>query len=289
VTPRTQHITELRRDILEALDKYIFLTILQAFQVLPARGKGTEDTRVRALKRALHLLEDAGYVTHCPMYEEKRNTRSGFATRRFVYYMTRKGAEKLAAQRVKLTSAGIQIPKVPNYQRKPASLAHEAAITEFHISLEEAFQRHQYLKLHWFQKGIRKTTNPDAIFGIQDTRKPREKSTVWFFLEMEMSRAGNWKYGHDQKVRKLKRYEEYRRRGDVKRDWAFIADFRVIFHEETNGRMLNLLKKLEPLLPHRFIWLTSTELVREKGVLARVFYTPRDFKERSISILDLLI
>ncbi len=286
MNPRTQIITDLRREILEKLDTYIYLSTPQCYQVIPKRGEGRQETWERALRRALQLTEDAGFITHGPTYEEKKNKRSGFATRKWVYFLTREGAEALAELRSEITAGGIKVSPVPHYQRKPASLAHETAITEFHIALAEALSKTK-CKLHWIQKDTRKGTNPDAIFGIEDTTRARDKSTHWFFLEMELSRPGNWKEGESQKVRKLKHYDTYRRGGELRKDWPFIGDFRVIFHEETNERMTNLLKKLAGILPYRFIWITSKELIQERGILEKVFFTPRNYKERANSILDL--
>jgi hypothetical protein len=284
----TQVITDLRREILDKLDAYIYLTVAQCLRLIPKRGAGKYDTWEGSMKRALHLSEQAGLITHGQIYEERRNKRSGFATRRFVYFLTRPGAERLQQLRNVPTDHGITVPGVPHYQRRPASLAHEVTIVEFRIMLEEALREHPNLKLHWIQKDIRKGTNPDAIFGIENTAKPREKSTHWFFLEVELSRAGNWKGGESQKMRKAARYEEYRRTHEVTKDWPFIGDMRVIFHEETTERMLNVLRHFSLKLPYRFLWVTSKELLKDAGGLAPIFYTPKDYRQAACSFVQLV-
>jgi hypothetical protein len=284
--PQTQQITAQRKSILEALDEYVFLTTRQLYSVLPKQGTATQATWERGIRRAADLFEGAGFITHGPMYEERKNKRSGFATRLFVRFLTRKGAEKLAEFRTHVGAAGVRIPPVPHYQRKPASLAHEATISDLHISLKKGLTAP--LRLHWRQKEIRKGTNPDAIFGIEDALKPRDKSTYWFFVEIEKSRQGHWQNGQSQLVTKLQSYDRYRATGDVTKDWPYIRDFRVIVQVETSERMVNLLKKLSPVLPHRAIWITSRELVEDIGILGSVFYTPKDFKDGSHSLLDLL-
>lgn len=275
MNPRADRITDLRKEILHALDRYLFASRPQLYRIIEKRGEGKQETWERAVRRALDLLERAGYITHGAVYEDNRASRQQ-VIRRWVHYLTKKGAAAIAGG------------KPPHHERKPASLLHEEAVTEFHLELEQALKAHPSLKFHWLQRDIRKGTNPDAIFGIEDTTKPIDRSTHWFFLEIERCRAGNWKNGHDQKVRKLQRYTEYRTSGRLTRDWSFIGDFRVIFREETNERMMNLLRKLAPLLPYRFIWITSKELVREKGILERVFATPRDFRDSATLFLDLL-
>lgn len=275
MNPRARRVTELRREILEALDRFVFASRPQLYRILEKRGEGKRETWERAVRRALDLMERAGYITHGAVYEDNSASRQQ-VIRRWIHYLTKKGAAAIAAG------------KVPYYQRKPASLLHEEAITEFHMGLERALKSHPLLKLHWLQKDIRKDTNPDAIFGIENTTKPKAQSTYWFFLEIERCRPGNWKDGEDQKLRKLKRYAGYRRSGQLWVDWPFIGDFRVIFREETTERMMNLLKKLAGVLPHRFIWITSKDFLMEKGLLGNAFYAPSDFQERSNSILDLL-
>jgi hypothetical protein len=286
MNPRKQQITAQRKDILEALDEYIYLTTKQLYAVLPKQGKATQGTWERGIRRATDLFEQAGFITHGPMYQERKNKRSGFATRLFVRFLTRQGAEKLAELRTQVGPGGIHVPPVPHYQRKPASLAHEAEISELHIALKKALK--PPLKLHWLQKEIRKGTNPDAIFGIEDTSKPRDKSTYWFFVEIEKSRQGHWENGQSQLVTKLQSYDRYRMKGEVTKDWSYIRDFRVIVQVETSERMVNLLRKLSPILPHRSIWITSKELIEEKGILGSVFYTPKDFKDTSHSLTDLV-
>jgi hypothetical protein len=277
-TPRIYEVTELRQQILEALDKYVFASRPQLYRIIPKRGDGKQETWERALRRALDLMERAGQITHGPIYEDGAGSQRHII-RRWVHYLTRRGAEALAGSRAD--------SKVPYYQRKPVSLLHEEAISGFHLQLEEALKKFSALKLHWFQKDIKKGTSPDAIFGIEDTTKPRDKSTHWFFLEMEMSRAGNWKGAYDQKVRKAKHYYQYRNSRELTKDWSYIVDCRVIFHETTTERMHNLLHKFGKLLPCRFLWVTSKEEINAKGILDKVFYTPKDWKERSQSILDL--
>lgn len=293
-SPRTQIITDLRRDILEALDKYIYLSTPQTYRVIPKRGTGRQETWERALRRALQLSEDAGFITHGPTYEEKKNKRSGFATRKWVYFLTRDGAEKLAELRSSVTPGGIKVPPVPHYQRKPLSLEHETGVSERHISLAEAIRTQPNLVLHAICNDLKKLEFPqaDRIFGIENTAAPRYSSTNWFMYEKERSRPNAVRQTDDFGkqagiVRKLIAYDKARKERSASKHWSFIADFRVVMELETNERMMNLLKKLAGILPYRFLWITSKELIQEKGILEKVFYTPKDWKERSASFLDL--
>jgi len=285
---RTYSVSELRREIIEKLDTYIYLTLGQCLRVIDKRGVGKRETWERAMRRALRLTEQAGSITHGQVYEEGKNRRSGFATRRFVYYLTEQGAQQLAHLRTEATDAGIRVATAPHYQRRPVSLLHEIGITDFHITLAQAIRDVQHLRLHWIQRDTRRGTNPDAIFGIENTAMPRDRSTHWFFLEIELSRAGNWRNGESQKLRKAKRYDEYRRSHELTRDWTFIGDMRVIFHEETTERMVNVLKRFAPNLPYRFLWVTSKELITGKGVMSSVFYSPADYSDMSHSFAQLI-
>lgn len=259
MNPRTQIITKLRQEITDLLAEYYYLRTEHFYPLLDA----STDTRKRAIRRALQLMRKARLVTAEYIFKYKDHSRGGFPHTSFVYYLEGK--------------------------RSPFSLAHDIDITEFHLALTAALKLHPYLKLHWLQDDLRKTTNPDAIFGIQDTRKPKDKSTHWFFLEIEKSRQGHWKkHENSGLVQKLTRYDNYRGSRELKADYSYIGDFRVVVTMETPERTVNLLRKLSSLLPYRFIWITTPEAVKQKGALAGIYFTPKDFENKSYSFLDLL-
>lgn len=235
-------ITTARRTVLELLATYTYLRTEHFYELMGAQG----ETRRRAVRRILTHMRRQGYVTMQPLFNYREHVRGGYPHTEFVYYLTQKGA------------AHVRSESQPSH-RSPGSLLHDVAVSEFHLALHRAISRIPHARLHWLTGHMKKTVNPDAVFGLEDTRQLAEKSTFWFFLELERSPQGHWRPGEDSALlQKLKRYAQYRGTPEQRRDWPFIGDFRVIVAVPTERRAANLIEKLRRTMPLRMVWIGST-------------------------------
>lgn len=265
-------MTPLRTQIVAFLHEYRYLRTEHFYSLLEA----TTETRKRAIRRALQLMRQARLLAAGHLFEYRANSRGGFPHTSFVYYLAPRGAA-LAGE-------------CPSSVVSPYSLPHEIEITECHLALSDAIVASRHLELHWIQANTRKHTNPDAIFGLEDRRREKRESTHWFFLEVERSRQGHYRRGwgelkHSGLVQKLIRYQQYRRSPELKANWPFIADFRVLVVVHNELRARNLLEKLHVVLPSPAIWIITRDAVTD-AFAAAVFATPHRLDERR-SLADL--
>lgn len=265
---RSDVITPFRELVFQLLAKYRYLRTEHFYQLTDAQN----DTRCRAVRRMLTLTRRAGYIRAQPLFDYRSHSRGGYPHVSLVYYLSDKGAH----------ASGF----APVGVRSPASLAHDILVTEFHLALEKSVAGYPYLKLHWVGGRLKKNTNPDAIFGIEDLRKPREKSTFWFFVEIERSRQGHWRHGQDSGlIQKLVRYGRYRKSRDLERDWPYIGDFRVIVTVGSKLRAENLVGKLQRKLALAMIWVAPTDDVILGDMLTARYRAPSDAGPRTLAAL----
>jgi hypothetical protein len=201
-------------------------------------------TRQRAVRRMLTLARRAGLVTAEMLFAYRARARRGFPVATFVYYLAPRGARATG-------TLGSR-----NAPRSPFSLAHDVLVTECHLALAASVAREPHFKLHWIQTKIRQTVNPDALFGLQDTRLPPGRSTHWFFLELERSRQGHYREGISSLVRKLRQYDVYRRSASLRQDWPFIGDFRVAVVVQNDVRLRGLIATF-PEYPRKSWWVCT--------------------------------
>jgi len=250
-------LTGFRRTALERLADYHYITTSQFYDVLDA---GSESER-RGIRRMLLLLERAGLVRRSRYTIDKPFDR--FLRYQFCYRLSREG---LAA----LGRGGERIEKTPS------SIAHEVAVTAFHLALAGELAGSSRHRLYWEQTNLRRTVNPDALFALTDTTQPASLSTFYYFLEIERLRQGHYRNGVSGLMTKLKRYAAYRRTPQCHREWRYFSDFRVVVVVETEDRCANLHRTLAESLPQRFIWLTTAENARSRigGTIFRSFPEP---------------
>jgi hypothetical protein len=164
-------------------------------------------------------------------------------------------------------------------EKTPYSLDHDREITQFHIELAQNWNNDT---LYWQQRNLKKPVYPDALFALS-----RDGAAAhYFFLEVEKSRAGHYRSGESSLEAKLKRYARYRKTIGCRRDWVYFDDFRVVVVMRNEKRRLNLLQKLRTAIPHHFVWTTTEDLYRG-DILGQIFLTPKDFGERTHSLLEL--
>lgn len=269
---RCDIVTPGRQAVIDALAEYSYLRTEHFYTLLSA----SNETRRRAVRRLLTLLRRSGYVTAEAIFEYRAHGRGGFPHTSFVYYLTPKGAAHAQGD-------------APCVVRSPASLPHDVAVSEVHLALAADVARLPHARLHWLHGSLKTNVNPDAIFGIEDLRRPSGSSTFWFFLELERSRQGHWRRGQDSGlVQKLRRYAQYRSSAEHRRDWPFIGDFRVLVAVANERRAVNLDQKLRTISPARPIWITSIADICGTPALAAPCRCPADEPRVLRSIRTLL-
>jgi hypothetical protein len=231
-------LTDLRREALRQLAEYHYLTTPQFYDVLGAET----DAERRGIRRMLFLLDRSGLVRRSRYTIDKAS--DPFLRYQFCYRLSQRG---LAA----LGRGGERIEKAP------ASIAHEVAITEFHLALARRTAAGATHRLYWEQTNLRRTVNPDALFALTDITRPAARSTFYSFLEIERQRQGHYRNGVSALMAKLQRYAAYRRTPLCERDWRYFSDYRVVVVVATDERRRNLLETLGRVLAKRFIWITT--------------------------------
>jgi hypothetical protein len=249
-------LTPQRREALELLREYHYLATPDFYRLLGVAE--TDEHRRRGVRRMLMLLARAGLVEHARHVVD--NPGDPFLRYQHCYRLSRTGAVAVSARRAMGAKA-------------PASVAHELEITAFHVALASAIPETH--SLYWRQWDLKHTVNPDALFAITDSREPRERSTHYYFLEVEKSRQGHYRNGDSGLIAKLRRYAEYRRTERCRSEWRHFSDFRAIVVLKNRERELNLLRALHERLPERFIWTTTEEDYR-RDIGGAIFRAPPD-------------
>jgi hypothetical protein len=245
--------------------KHLALQILSEMFVMTASGlaaiqrsRTPNESDCRTVNRTMNLLWRAGYVHRLPYIDlEQLSGRAPFA-----YGLTDKGVKEYGGKTFN--------------EHSHRTIDHELAITNFHIELRTFCASHG-LELYWQQSALKKGIHPDAYFSITDPKK-EGKNTNHFFLEIERAKIGHVVNGVPSIMKKLGHYYETYNTDGCQKDWGF-KTFRVIVVLPTVRRLGNLLGALESEYEHRMFWLTSSQSVD--------YATPKDYKERSYSLLDL--
>jgi len=249
-------LTNLRRAALELLGNYQYLTTSQFYDVLEA----ATDSERRSTRRMLLLLERSGLVRRSRYTIDRPS--DPFLRYQFCYRLSREGLGALGR-------GSEQIEKAP------ASIAHEVAITAFHLALAAEAAARPTHQLYWEQTNLRRTVNPDALFALTDTTQPTALSTFYYFLEIERRRQGHYRNGVSALMSKLQRYASYRRTPQCGKEWLYFSGFRVVVVVETEERCVNLHRALGVSLPQRFIWLTTAADARSR-IGTAIFRAPPD-------------
>jgi hypothetical protein len=256
-TRRLQHsryLTDKRAAFLQLFHDTPHITTEQAYLLTGAETA----TQQRAMRRFLKLLFEAGYLLRELLVVRQTSALPHF---QYTYRLSKHGAKEVHGR-----SAA---------ERSPFSLAHDAEITAFHIALKAYPER-----LWWKQCDLRKTVNPDAVFGLApDSDTPAS----YFFLEVERSRQGHYRDGESGLIAKLRKYASYRRSAACRREFVHFDDFHVIVVLATAERQKNLLDVLTRVLPARFIW-TTTEADYRSDICGPIFRTPSDYAYTAYSL-----
>ena len=281
--------------MLKLFETYHYLTVKQVCDLLGAterRDEGGKLTR-KAVQSRLKKMKDAQYLKRTPVAHDPTVTR----------------LNPITEWSYRLSELGRRVVSEGKYlgEKSPVSASHEQDITAFHLALAQ-FPG----KIFWEQTNLRRTVNPDAMFGLSKDGK----MGYYFFLEMERSKQAGYEDepGHSNLTAKLEKYEAYRGTEQCKIDWQFFSDFRVIVIVKDNprkpgARANNLLQKLagraqygecgdfrsgwgqtitHPPLPYRYIWVATDRAFLEDP-MGQIFRTPKDYLVTSYSLPDLYL
>jgi hypothetical protein len=257
-----QFLTPQRREVLQLLADYQYLRTPDFYHLMKRSGPHEE----RGVRRLLMLLAQAGLV------ERSRHAvddpTDPFLRYQHCYRLTRAGQRVIGGGHAAV-------------EKSPASIDHELAITDFHIALAEWTPVTH--RIYWRQTDLKRSVNPDALFAVTDTTKPREQSTIYYFLEVEYSRQGHYRAGDSGLLAKLRRYAEYRRAEACRREWQHFGDFRVVVVLRTRERQENLLRVLAERLPTTAIWTTTAEDVA-RDITGPIFRAPPNSNDTAHSL-----
>ena len=189
--------------------------------------------------------------------------RAGFLNRAqehlnapYAYFLAEKGGRKAA-------ELGF-LPSPRWTDRKdPHHVAHDLTITEFHLALEKALKGHS---LSWEQWRGDLRLGPDLIPDAKFTIDGEAPS----FLEVVRSYESEYRGGKSSLEKKLEAYHEAK-------------IHRVLITMPTQARIAHFLAKIEDILPSTQFWFTDEDSFR-KRILGKIWWTPRDFRDRTYSI-----
>jgi len=252
-----RYLTPKRAEFLRYFKTHPYISTEDAYKLT----ESTTDSAKRGTRRFLKLLYEAGYLLRTPMFPEDVIRAPHF---QYSYRLSKHGAKVIHGS---FTA-----------EKSPYSLVHDQEITAFHLELGSAYPG----VVLWQQRDLKKTVNPDAMFGLSKDGK----SAVYFFLEIEKSRPNHFREGRSGLEAKLLRYDEYRASDRCEKEWRFFRNYRVIVVVKTDERRLNLLAKLSVVLPYRFIWITAEEIYK-KDIMGNIFLTPKDYTRAAYSFSDL--
>ncbi len=257
-----RYLTPKRLAFLQMFKTKPCISIYQAYDL---RRAETESQR-RATRWFLKGLYRAGYLLR--EWSTDPGDVSLLPHPYFTYRLSKHGAQVVHGR--------------ASVEKAPSSMTHEEEITQFHMALETLGR-----ELWWKQHDLKKTVNPDAVFGL----KTDQGRSAYFFLEIERTRQGLSRNDHKGVLGKLEKYDALRRTPRCRKDWEHFDDFRTIWVVPASGRHSareladNLLKRLSEKYPYRWIWVTTDDEYRA-DIGGAIFKTPRDFSQVAYSLLD---
>ena len=249
-------------EILKAFSRYQFLTVELASQILQRNEI--------AVRRRLRNLFEGGILNRVTASGER--SLPHLSPEPFVYFLDEKGGNQAAALGYLPSPRWIE-------SKSRMTVSHDLEITKFHLALEKKLHEQGFI-LDWKQwRGELKdraedsSIIPDAYFTFDENA---------FFLEIVKANESEYQNGESNIERKFSLYNTYR---DQFREKYGMDDFRVLWVLPTKERVLRLLAKIEARFPYRRFYLTDEDSY-QKNILGKIWWTPRDFRETTYSILS---
>jgi hypothetical protein len=131
---------------------------------------------------------------------------------------------------------------------KPSRLEHEIMISRFHLELAGLCEGNGW-DVRWRQKDLQHGVYPDALFSVNG---------VYFFLEIERAKLGDYKDGEPQILRKLRTYRDYYDSTACEKEFGF-RRFRVVTVMRTAVRASNLSQRVADIGLDPAMFVVSSE------------------------------
>jgi len=274
-------LTKAKREVLALLAEYFCLKTNDIARLIRHRAPNENDCR--SVRYTLKLLYEQGLVNRLP-YLDLDQVNGGLS---YVYGLS----DKAIRADIDIEQMFDTVSRLPLYHNvaktfddhSQRTLDHELEISYFHIELKEFCQKNG-LKLYWQQADLKCTIHLDAYFAITDPKKPENKNTSHYFLEIERAKLSAYRDHESGIMRKLGKYYDYYNTDACEKEWNFRL-YRTVIVQRTEERRENLLKELHEKHNHRMFWLT-TEPLYKKDIGGEIFATPKDQVQRSYSFLS---
>ena len=178
---------------------------------------------------------------------------------------------------------------------KELFLKHELMVVDFHVVLELATRASDIRLVKWQEEGPsifdrvwvsengsrrRLPVRPDALFVLEDSRRPTGQNKATFLLEADRSTTTHKRFGQ-----KLRAYWEWFQKG-LHREKFGVRKFRVVTVTLTRERAWNLCEAAAELLPSGrarqmflFTSVQSFSLGNPGPIFGDVFIRPGNFRE----------
>jgi Replication-relaxation len=227
----------------------------------------------------LLTLRKRGYLTHIKLPQQKH-----------IYALGRRALPVLVEQGI--GSDDLLSLRLRTHELKPLFLEHEMMLVDFHVMLQLACASAGELRLIDWREGPqtqdsvsfidehgRRTTlpvRPDAIFTIEDARRPAGENRINYFFEADRATMA----GESRFSKKITAYWHFRQQSLHSKKFG-MKTFRVLTVTTTDKRAENLGKLAASLLPEggrKFYFFTSLKhfsLEKPHGVLGEVYITAR--------------
>lgn len=207
-------LTKAKQEILRLLAEYFCATTNGLAEL---RYGTPNESQLRAIRRTLLLLHREGLVARLP-FLDLTHAAGGFT---YVYGLSEKGVRQVLAENACSDAAK------PFGEHSARTLDHELAITAFHRAAAR-FADARSIELYWLQRNLKRVVHPDAVFALTDPRKPEDRNTRYYFLEIERAKLGSYADGEPQLLRKLRAYARHWGTRACRNDWRDFSEFQVV-------------------------------------------------------------
>lgn len=234
-------------EILRQVAKYQFLTVAQVAALVDRNIIG-----IRGRLMELH----AGAILN-----RVRVTESEYPM--WVYFLAEKGGRRAA-----------ELGYLPEPRwtdaKSPTHVMHDLTLTEFHLALEKALGSKHRLSWEQWRGDMAEMLDPDGQIDLVPDARFTIDDEEPSLLEVVRSYESEYERGKSSLQKKLEAYKK-------------LGVHRVHVTMPTQLRIANFLAKIEDDLPSTRFWFTDEDSFR-KNIMGKIWWTPKDFRERTYSI-----
>jgi hypothetical protein len=252
-----RYLTRKRKEFLEHFRNHTVLSISDIYRLLGAKN----ETQERAVRRMMKQTFEAGYTLRQRVWnpDEISETTPHW---HYVYRLSKHGADVVHVRAKR--------------EQSSSSVEHDETTERAMVELKTKWPD----KVYFLPGELKRTINPDKAFGLQ-----KKDSWFYFFWETVKHRQDLSRTDFKGLIKRLQRYDSYRKSDQCKQDWKLFRDFRVLLSVPTEELRSNFLVRLAKELPYTWIWVT-TEAEWARDITAEIWLTPRDYATTSHSLLN---